>query len=112
MGMTGSQNGNGLQESTNDAKSNSLDDYAHLTSTNPSKTDPIEGASSRRSMSDKPLQEQLSTNLSLFMSNMNKVDTDRKKQIEAATITDGAKTERYILELEAEGTDFHTIFKN
>ena len=46
------------------------------------------------------------------MSNMQKVDIDRKKQIIAATVADYAPTERYILELEAEGTDFQTIFKN
>jgi len=46
------------------------------------------------------------------MSNMHKVDTNRKEQILAATITDNAKTVRYTIELEADGTDYHTIFKN
>lgn len=46
------------------------------------------------------------------MENMRKVDIDRKKQILTATITENASTQCYALELETDGTDFHTVFKN
>ena len=74
--------------------------------------DPIGATTSTISMTNGPEEEQLSTDLSLFMSNMQKVDFNRKEQIKAATVTENAKTERFTLELQSEGTDFHTVFKN
>ena len=88
-----------------------MDDYAHLVNSYTGKSDKHANASDK-STANIPEEEQLSTDLSLFMSNMWKIDIDRRKQILAATITENALTETYILELESDGTDFHTIFKN
>ena len=54
------------------------------------------------------------------MKNMQKVDAARQIQITSPKVTaqpqtnlsDNNQTERFVIELEAEGRDFHTVFKN
>ena len=112
MGLSGTDSTIRMQ-STNDAKTTSLNDYAHLTSHLKQKGDQFGAASANSTIGMEVAEdEKLSENLSLFMDNMRKVDIDRKKQILAVTITDNAPTQCYALELETDGTDFHTVFKN
>ena len=71
-----------------------------------------------------PNEEQLNPDLTLFMKNMQKVDAARQIQItspragqqpaqhQTAIMSEDMQTERFVIELEAEGRDFHTVFKN
>ena len=67
-----------------------------------------------------PNEEQLNPDLTLFMKNMQKVDAARQIQITSpkataqphSNLSDNNQTERFVIELEAEGRDFHTVFKN
>ena len=106
-GLTGSYKSK--PDSSSDARSTSLDDYAHLVNSFAVRPDQI-GSSSQNSAVNVPDEEKLGADLTVFLSNMSKVDTERKRQIQAATT--GHNTVSYMLELESDGSDFHTIFKN
>jgi len=55
-----------------------------------------------------PDEDQLSPDLGLFLNNMQMADTFRPTEPENKDF----EIERLVLELESEGKDFHTVFKN
>ena len=93
-------------------KSNSLHEYAQLAGY--LQTRVVPGIA--KAGDNGPDEEQLNPDLTLFMKNMKSVDIARSNQSNPASNAtpnyDNVETERYVIELESEGTDFHTVFKN
>ena len=103
----GSANAQVFDESSNDLKSNSLHEFAQLAGYLQTRivpgVNPVCNAQS---------EEQLSNDIALFMKNMRMVDAARRAQSPVDTAGLEDCQERFVIELESQGTDFHTVFKN
>ena len=102
-----------LNESSIDLKSNSLHEYAQLCGYLQTRHVPGGVAPTVNG----PDEEQLNPDLTLFMKNMQKVDAARqmlspRAKPQQTMLCEDIQTERFVIELESEGTDFHTVFKN
>ena len=81
MGLSGTDNCTVRQHSTaEDAKTTSMNDYAHLTGHLQMKADQLGTGSAQSTVGMEVAEdEQLSKDLTLFMENMRKIDVDRQK---------------------------------
>ena len=105
----GTNNPGLLEESSETMKSNSMHEFAQLAGYLQTRVVPPANPGANG-----PQEEMLCDDLSLFNRNMLKIDVARAQQNTSSilAVLHQHTQERFTIELESQGTDFHTVFKN